>query len=159
MILIIIVDMKRTVFIISLILSLASCSQKELNLLDGATKIELLQGKWDEYYEDPSFAMDGGLTWQIGKEEIVLHSYDVLTDTSEDVHIGYDVSRQNGQYIITLHYTKWAYDDSFQITVLNDKEMAWQKVGTTFSAGSYSGDYKHFVNDNFWKLDDNFWKQ
>lgn len=140
-----------TVFIISLIISLASCSQKELNLLDGAMKIELLQGKWDEYYEDPSFAMDGGLTWQIGKEEIVLHSYDVLTDTSEDVHIGYDVSRQNGQYIITLHYTKWAYDDSFQITVLNDKEMAWQKVGTTFSAGSYSSDYKHFVNDNFWK--------
>ena len=130
---------------------LASCSQTEPDLPGEEVTISLLQGKWDEYYDDPSFAMDGGLTWQIGKEEIVLHSYDVLTDTSEDVHIGYDVSRQNGQYIITLHYTKWAYDDSFQITVLNDKEMAWQKVGTTFSAGSYSGDYKHFVNDNYWK--------
>lgn len=130
-----------------------SCSLSELNLTGEAVKISLLQGEWDEYYDDPAFVMDGGLVWIIGKEEIVLHTYDFLSDSSEDWHIDYNVSRQRGQYIINLHYPNgfMASDESFHITVLNEKEMAWQKVGTTFSARSYSSDYKHFVNENYWK--------
>jgi len=136
-----------------LVSTLTSCSLSELNLSGKAVTISLLQGEWEEYYDDPAFAMDGGLTWKIGNEDILIHTYDFLTDTSEDWHIAYNVSRQHGQYIINLHYPKGfkATDESFRITVLNDKEMAWQKVGTTFSTGSYSSDYKHFINNNYWK--------
>ena len=42
-------------------------------------------------------------------------------------------------------------DASFTIVQLTDKEMAWQRGGTTFSRGSYSADYMHFVNDRYWK--------
>ena len=37
---------------------------------------------------------------------------------------------------------------SYNIIQLNEKEMAWQRVGTSYSEGTLSGDYKHFKHYN-----------
>ena len=48
--------------------------------------------------------------------------------------------------VITLNTaaTDSAHSPSYTITELDDKEMSWQKVGTTYTPGSNSNDYKHF---------------
>ncbi len=34
---------------------------------------------------------------------------------------------------------------SYVIVKLTSSEMAWQKVGTTYSEGTWGSDYRHFV--------------
>ena len=48
--------------------------------------------------------------------------------------------------VITLNTaaTDSAHSPSYTITELNDNEMSWQKVGTTYIPGSNGSDYKHF---------------
>ena len=48
--------------------------------------------------------------------------------------------------VITLKTaaTDSAHSPSYTITELNDNEMSWQKVGTTYIPGSNGSDYKHF---------------
>ena len=48
--------------------------------------------------------------------------------------------------VITLNTaaTDSADSPSYTITELDDKEMSWQKVGTTYTPGSNGSDYKHF---------------
>ena len=48
--------------------------------------------------------------------------------------------------VITLKTaaTDSAHSPSYTITELDDNEMSWQKVGTTYTPGSNGSDYKHF---------------
>ena len=48
--------------------------------------------------------------------------------------------------VITLNTaaTDSAHSPSYTITELDDNEMSWQKVGTSYTPGSYGSDYKHF---------------
>ena len=48
--------------------------------------------------------------------------------------------------VITLKTaaTDSAHSPSYTITELDEKEMSWQKVGTTYTPGSNGSDYKHF---------------
>ena len=48
--------------------------------------------------------------------------------------------------VITLNTaaTDSAHSPSYTITELDEKEMSWQKVGTTYTPGSNGSDYKHF---------------
>ena len=48
--------------------------------------------------------------------------------------------------VITLNTaaTDSAHSPSYTITELDDMEMSWQKVGTTYTPGSNGSDYKHF---------------
>ena len=48
--------------------------------------------------------------------------------------------------MITLNTaaTDSAHSPSYTITKLDDKEMSWQKVGTSYTSGSNGSDYKHF---------------
>ncbi|MBR5569136.1 MAG: hypothetical protein IKW27_10430 [Bacteroidales bacterium] len=48
--------------------------------------------------------------------------------------------------VITLNTasTDSAHSPSYTITELDDNDMSWQKVGTTYTPGSNDSDYKHF---------------
>ena len=48
--------------------------------------------------------------------------------------------------VITLKTaaTDSAHSPSYTITELDDNEMSWQKVGTSYTPGSNGSDYKHF---------------
>ena len=48
--------------------------------------------------------------------------------------------------VITLNTaaTDSAHSPSYTITELDDNEMSWQKVGTSYTPGSNGSDYKHF---------------
>jgi len=132
-----------------MLLAVCACSRLGGDRVD----IDRLVGTWDEYYDDPAFVMDGSVTWNILPDEIRMHVYDALSNESRDWFIGYSVEREGGKYVISLDYPEeWYYqaDESFEIVRLTDREMAWQKVGTTFSRGSYSSNYLHFVTDRYW---------
>ena len=135
-------------FLGAALLVLAACSR----LGDERVEIDNIMGTWQEYYDDPLFAMDGSCTWTILGNEIHLHVYDALSNESHDHTIGYTLEKDGGKYTVTLDYPEELrlLDDSFEIVRLTDKEMAWQRVGTTFSRGSYGVDYLHFVNDRYW---------
>lgn len=135
-------------FLGATLLVLAACSR----LGDERVDIDNFIGTWQEYYDDPLFVMDGSCSWTILRNEIHLHVYDALSNGSHDHTIGYTLEKNGGKYTITLAYPEELghLDASFEIVKLTDREMAWQKVGTTFSRGSYSVDYLHFVNDRYW---------
>lgn len=114
------------------------------------TDISLLLGKWSEYYNDPLFISDTDNTFTITSDSILMHSYDMLSGEQEDWSVEYRIDGKR----ITLYYPKGYYNTSsetFDIVLLTNEEMAWQKAGTTFSKNSYGGDYRHFVNEKYWK--------
>ena len=139
----------KLLFCSALLLILCACEK----LAGPAVDIARLTGEWQEYYDDPLFIMDGSVRYTVLPNEIQIHTYDILSDRASDWTLTYDLEKRQGKYTITLHYPADypEADASFTIVQLTDKEMAWQRGGTTFSRGSYSADYMHFVNDRYWK--------
>ena len=142
-------------FLISTVMLLAVCGcrriQSDLPEHTGKVEMKYLLGTWDEYYDD--FEIDESRTWNILEEGIRLHTYNFISGTSDDWGIEYNLGQQDGKNTIKLRYPAGMYkgDDTFVIVKLTDQEMAWQKVGTTFSRESYFTDYLHFVNEKYWK--------
>lgn len=141
----------KLLFCSALLLMLCACEK----LAGPAVDIARLSGEWQEYYDDPLFIMEGIVRYTVLPNEIQIHAHDYLSDRTSDWTLTYDLEKRQGKYTITLHYPA-GYPGadapaSFTIVQLSDTEMAWQREGTTFSRGSYSVDYKHFVNDRYWK--------
>jgi hypothetical protein len=133
----------RYAFIILMIVCLFSCQKNKPDM-------SLLTGVWNEYYEDQLLSSDTDNTYTIKPDVIKTHSYNLLTGKNEEWSIEYKVDGNT----ITLNYPSGYSNkksESFEIVLLTDEEMAWQKVGTTFSKKSYGNDYRHFVNEKYWK--------
>ena len=100
-------------------------------------------GTWSECYDDPNFVMDGIAEYTFDEDGTYqLYAYDALS--------GNEVTRTH-EYtldgtVITLNTsdTDIANRHSYTIVELNDNEMSWQRVGTSYTPGSNGGDYKHF---------------
>lgn len=129
--------MKRILILFTLIVSLASCEKVQ------TTK---LYGEWSESYDDINYCIDGSAVYSFnGNNMYHLHIYDALSGNDTLI---------NNQFLLEgnrLTLNPQMSDNScviYDILLLNDNEMAWQKVGTTFSKGTYGSDYKHFVRRN-----------
>ena len=126
--------------------------------LTGCTKSQVCEADilwtWGENYDTTKIAFDGVLrcTFDDGNTSSL---YTSNQDGSlQNTITGNYVLASKGNYLqkftgdITLTLNQENSDDSnatYVIVKLTSDEMAWQKVGTTYSEGTWGSDYRHFV--------------
>ena len=141
--------MKRISLLIVDILALAGCSKLEVYEAN-------LPGTWSESYDASNFSFDGILRYTFdGGDTYTLYTSN--TDGSSQhtttgyyalSYIGTYGQKLTGDNSITITLNPEKSDDSnvtYVIVKLTSNEMAWQKVGTTYSEGTWGPDYRHFV--------------
>ena len=103
---------------------------------------QLTEGYWGECYDNPNFSMDSSVKYKFELDgTYTLKVNHALVDTT----VIYTHSYQLQNNVLTLQTdSPVAEQHSYNIILLNEKEMAWQRVGTSYSEGTLSGDYKHF---------------
>ena len=100
-------------------------------------------GTWSECYEDPNFIMDGTVEYTFKADGIYqVYAYDALS--GNEVTRTHEYTIKDGVITLNTASTDSANSTSYTITELDNKEMSWQKVGTTYTPGSNGSDYKHF---------------
>ena len=114
-----------------------SCSKDEVIEVS-----QLTEGYWGECYDNPNFSMDSSVNYKFEPDgTYTLKVNPALVDTT----VIYTHSYQLQNNVLTLQTdSPVAEQHSYNIILLNEKEMAWQRVGTSYSEGTLSGDYKHF---------------
>ncbi|MDD2293066.1 MAG: hypothetical protein PHD07_02500 [Bacteroidales bacterium] len=129
--------MKKIIYFIGAILLAIIVSSCE------KVQIDRLNGQWSECYDDPDFCMDGAVEYTFyGNNAYHLYTYDVLSGNTTDTDHYYLLEGDR----LTLNPQMSDFSNvTYNIVLLNDKEMAWQKEGTTCSKGSYGSDYRHFL--------------
>lgn len=133
------IEMKHIVILLFTALSLVACSKEEVDL----GKID---GTWGESYDSSSYAFDGILRYTFdGASTYTLYTSNP-DGSSQNTTTGRYALELMGEKTITLNPVKSDYSDiTYTIIKLTSKEMAWQKVGTTHSEGTWGSDYRHFV--------------
>ena len=114
-----------------------SCSKDEV-----IEDVQLTVGYWSECYDNPNFSMDSSVKYKFEPNgTYTLKVNHALVDTT----VIYTHNYQLQNNVLTLQTdSPVAEQQSYNIILLNEKEMAWQRVGTSYSEGTLSGDYKHF---------------
>ena len=119
-------------------------------VLSGCEKIDVnkLEGTWSEQYDPTVFAMDGSVTFTFdGNNGYQLHVYDALSGESHDYSGHYAIDLIN-KGTITINPAMSDFSNvTYKLVKLPSKEMEWQKEGTTYSAGTWGADYRHFVRE------------
>lgn len=136
--------MKKWIFIwAALAMTLSACSKRSLDR--ALVHEDWLIGSWYEYYDPTVFAFDGTSEVTFSADGSALwHFYDFLSNRSSN----YDYRYALDQNILTL-FPENGEKESYEVILLNWDEMAWQRVGTTYSVGTWSSDYKHFKRSKF----------
>ena len=103
----------------------------------------MIIGTWSECYDDPNFIMDGTVEYTFNEDGAYqVYSYDALS--GNEVTRTHEYIIKDGVITLNTAATDSANSISYIITELDDKEMSWQMVGTTYTPGSNGSDYKHF---------------
>ena len=125
----------------ALALFTTSCSKDEV-----IEDVQLTVGYWSECYDNPNFSMDSSVKYKFELDgTYTLKVNHALVDTT----VIYTHNYQLQNNVLTLPTDSPAAEQlSYNIIQLNEKEMAWQRVGTSYSEGTLSGDYKHFKHYN-----------
>ena len=127
--------MKRILTIMAAIVCLAAC-EKPIDT-------SMIIGTWSECYDVPNFIMDGTVEYTFNEDRTYqVYSYDALS--GNEVTRTHEYIIKDGVITLNTAETDSANSTSYTITELDDKEMSWQKVGTTYTPGSNGSDYKHF---------------
>ena len=131
--------MKKWIIILAaLTMTLSGC-------MKGGVKMDLnrkdwLIGSWYEYYDPTVFAFDGSSVVTFSEDGAARwHYYDLLGGSSSNIDYRYTVENS----ILTL--VSDTGTEAYEVIFLSKDEMAWQRVGTTYSRGSWASDYKHFL--------------
>ena len=131
--------MMQSVFTLLAVTALftTSCSNAEVIEVS-----QLTEGYWGECYDNPNFSMDSSVKYKFELDgTYTLKVNHALVDTT----VIYTHNYQLQNNVLTLQTdSPVAEQHSYNIILLNEKEMAWQRVGTSYSEGTLSGDYKHF---------------
>ena len=141
--------MKRLSLLIVAILALAGCSKLEVYEAN-------LPGTWSESYDADKFAFDGILRYTFdGGDTYTLYTSNPDVSSQHTTTGNYALSSKGtygqkltGDNSITINLNPEKSDESnvtYVIVKLTSDEMAWQKVGTTYSEGTWGSDYRHFV--------------
>lgn len=108
------------------------------------------------HYDDGKFAFDGILRYTFdGGDTYTLYtsnpdesSHHTTTGNFALSSKGTNGQKLTGDNSITINLNPEKSDESnatYVIVKLTSDEMAWQKVGTTYSEGTWGSDYRHFV--------------
>lgn len=119
-----------------------SCSKDEV-----IEDVQLTVGYWGECYDNPNFIMDSSVKYTFHTDgTYTLEVYSAMVDTT----VIYTHNYQLQNNVLTLQTDSPAAEQlSYNIIQLNEKEMAWQRMGTSYSEGTLSSDYKHFKHYNY----------
>ena len=124
-------------------MTLSGCMKE--NAQRNLNRAEWLIGTWYEYYDPTIFAMDGSSVVTFSADGAALWQYyDLFSGGKWNLDYRYTFEKN----ILTISSTEdYGNDDpgAYEVIFLNKDEMAWQRVGTTYSKGSWSSDYKHFL--------------
>lgn len=125
-------------------LSLMSCAKGSNN--EEHIDMSLLAGAWTEWYDPAVFIMEGSIDYTFdGNTSYSTEIYDVFSGETR-THNGHYAINLFGDNTITITPEKSEKSGvTYKITKLTDKEMSWQKDGTTYSEGVWGSDYRHFV--------------
>ena len=126
----------------ALALFTTSCSKDEV-----IEDVQLTVGYWSECYDNPNFSMDSSVMYKFEPDgTYTLEVYSAMVDTT----VIYTHNYQLQNNVLTLPTDSPAAEQlSYNIILLNEEEMAWQRVGTSYSEGTLSSDYKHFKHYNY----------
>ena len=141
--------MKKISLIIIAILALTGCTKNEVyeaNIL----------GTWGECYDASKYAFDGVLRYTFdGGNTYTLYTSNPDGSSQHTTTGNYALSSKGtygqkltGDDSITINLNPEKSDESnvtYVIVKLTSDEMAWQKVGTTYSEGTWGSDCRHFV--------------
>ena len=125
-----------------------SCSKDEVIEVP-----QLTEGYWGECYDNPNFSMDSSVKYKFELDgTYTLKVNHALVDTT----VIYTHNYQLQNNVLTLQTdSPVAEQQSYNIILLNEEEMAWQRVGTSYSEGTLSSDYKHFKHYTYYYTDGN----
>ena len=91
----------------------------------------------------PDFIMDGTVEYTFKADGTYqVYAYDALS--GNEVTRTHEYTLDGNVITLNTATTDNAHSPSYTITELDDNEMSWQKVGTTYTPGSNGSDYKHF---------------
>ena len=127
--------MKRILTILAAMACLVAC-EKPIDT-------SMIIGTWNECYDDPNFIMDGTVEYTFNDDGTYqVYAYDALS--GNEVTRTYEYTLDGDVITLNTAATDSAHSPSYTITELDNKEMSWQKVGTSYTPGSNGSDYKHF---------------
>ena len=127
--------MKRILTILAAMACLVAC-EKPIDT-------SMIIGTWNECYDDPNFIMDGTVEYTFNDDGTYqVYAYDALS--GNEVTRTYEYTLDGDVITLNTAATDSAHSPSYTITELDDNEMSWQKVGTTYTPGSNGSDYKNF---------------
>ena len=116
--------MKRILTIMAAIVCLAACEKP----VDTSKII----GTWSECYDDPNFVMDGTVEQTFKADGTYqVYAYDALS--GNEVTRTHEYTLDGNVITLNTATTDSAHSPSYTITELDDNEMSWQKVGTTYT--------------------------
>ena len=129
--------LKTMIYSILLVAGFCSCEKLDMNKLEGT---------WSEQYDPMVFAMDGSVKYTFdGNNHYQLYVYDALAGESHDYSGCYAIDLIN-KGTITLNPQMSDFSNvTYTLVKLTSTEMVWQKEGTTYSAGTWGSDYRHFL--------------
>lgn len=133
--------MKRIVFLLFISLSLVSCD-KECADVD----LGKISGTWSEQYPSEIFAFDSILRYSFDDAGAYTMYVSDPDGSYQRTTTGNYLIGQTKEKTITINSeVPDQGGETYEIVKLTSKEMAWQKVGTTYSKGAWGSDYRHFV--------------
>lgn len=124
-------------FFLLLITTLVFCSSCSN---DEEIDVSVLNGTWDECYDNPSFIMDGIVEYTfLENGTYQVYSYDALSHKEHTKTSTYILQEK-----VLILNDNTENELCYNIIKLNKNEMAWQREGTKYSEGTLGSDYKHF---------------
>ena len=136
--------MKKWIIILAaLTMTLSACMKQDAEM--DLKQEDWLIGSWYEYYDPQVFAMDGSSSVTFSADGTARwRTYDLFSGRSWNFDYRYTFEKSILTIDSEVDYGNFDAG-SYEVIFLNRDEMAWQRVGTNYSKGSWSSDYKHFL--------------
>ena len=129
------VTMKRWILLWVGVLTLAACTKQ------GVVDAEALTGTWTEIYDPTVLAYEASSVYTFkadGTAHRRIRDYEV--NASHEIDLLWRLERNE----LTLTFSN-GHEDRYTVTLSGRDEMSWQRVGTTYSKGTWGIDWIHLL--------------
>ena len=129
------VTMKRLILLWVGVLTLAACTKQ------GVVDAEALTGTWSEIYDPTVLAFEASSVYTFkadGTAHRRIRDYEV--NASHEIDLLWRLERNE----LTLTFSN-GHEDHYTVTLSGRDEMSWQRVGTTYSNGTWGIDWIHLL--------------
>ena len=135
--------MKKWIFILAaLAMTLSGCMKASLDM--DINRKDWLIGTWYEDYDPTVFCLDGSSVVTLAKDGTALWTVHNILGCCDPYTTEYQYTYNNNIITVIGEAELGGRAGDYEVIFLNKDEMAWQRVGTTYSVGTWSSDYLHF---------------